>query len=330
MRAFSSHDTALEYWRLHFPLDSELGDPARVSAAQGYAHRKEDVLDCIQEMYRIPDRPVDVLVFSPEKRRQSQQVLCHVWGTVLPAGAFYRVGQMYVSSPEFVFLQMAPSLTMAQLIALGCELCGTYVLLPRGAAHPGALDECPRRIASLTSISKLTKFVEHAERAHGRAKALRALRYVVEGSRSPMETMTYLLLCLPPKLGGYGLPKPEMNAAVPLDDETRAIARRRECQGDLCFPDYKLDLEYHGKVHVGSANMKSDVGRELGIERMGWRVMTVTSPQVMDWEQFEVVAKEVAAHIRKRLYPYVLGQTAQRMALRAELESYMFEGGLGY
>ena len=138
-----------------------------------------------------------------------------------------------------------------------------------------------------------------------------------------METMTYMLLCLPAMMGGYGLPKPELNATIPLDEEARTIARRRHCEGDLCWPGVQLDIEYHGEVHVGAAQMKSDVGRELGIEHMGWRVITVTSPQVFDADQFEVVAKEAAAKIGKRLRKSVLESALQRGALRNELEQWM-------
>lgn len=69
--------------------------------------------------------------------------------------------------------------------------------------------------------------------------------------------------------------------------------------------------------------MKSDVGRELGIEHMGWRVITVTSSQVLDLARFEVVAKEAAARLKKRLYPRFLGATVERMALRDELGQWM-------
>lgn len=322
MKAFTSHETALTYWRQHFPLDSELGRPARVAKAESCAYRKNDVLECVPETFRVPDAPIDVLLFDPADRRLSKQVSCCVWSTPIPAGAFYRVGDMYVSSPEFVFLQMASKVTLRQLVALGCELCGTYVLLPQDSTHPMSLDDHPTRVAPLTDVASIKKFVERAAKAHGRSRALRALRYVIDGSRSPMETMVYMLLCLPPKLGGYGLPKPVMNAEIPLDEEGRLIAQRRSCWGDLCWVEEKLDIEYHGDVHVGAAQMKSDVGRELGIEHMGWRVITVTSPQVLDVTRFEVVAKEAASHIKKRLYPQVMGATLNRMALRSELEQW--------
>ena len=64
---------------------------------------------------------------------------------------------------------MANRLSLARLIMLGYELCGTYVLVDKGPA--------PRRDAPLTTVAKLRTFVEGASNARGRKKALRlALR----------------------------------------------------------------------------------------------------------------------------------------------------------
>lgn len=327
MKAFISHETALAYWRLHFPLDSELGCPARVSKAQEHACKKADVLACVPEMYREEGKPIDILVPGAESRRISQSIRCHLRTGAVPKGAFYREGDMLVSSPEYLFLQMASGLTVSQLVALGCELCGAYVLLPQGVRHPAALDDFPKRLYPLTNTAKLQAFADAAEGVKGRTKALRALRFVVDGSRSPMETMTYMLLCLSPLLGGYGLPKPEMNASIPLDEEARTIAHRTTCEGDLCWRDGKLDIEYHGEVHVGSVKMKDDVGRTRGIEAMDWHVMTLTSQQVFDQEEFEVVVKDAAKRIKHRLYPRVLEAAPARTQLREELEEWMFLEG---
>lgn len=324
MDTFLSHETALMYWRRHFPLDSELGAPAHVSGMEDCSSCKEDVVGSVPEEYVVPGAPIDVLIFDERQRRRSGDVSCHVCSANLPQNAFYRTRGLYVSSPELVFLQMASLLPIEQLIALGCELCGLYVLLPKDVKHAGSLDEMPKRTSPLTSADRISSFLEACGKANGKTMAKRAIKYVVDGSRSPMETMTYMLLCLPVMLGGYGLPKPEMNATIPLNDEARAIARRGHCEGDLCWVGAKLDIEYHGEVHVGATQMKSDVGRQLGIEHMGWRVMTVTSPQVLDAAQFETVAKEAAAHLRKRLRPAALEAAEQRSALRLRLEQWMF------
>lgn len=324
MKAFISYETALAYWRLHFPLDSELGLPANSSSAEECASRKNDVLACVPETYRMPNQPIEVLVFSAGLRRASSAVKCHVWSSLVPEGAFYRAGDMMVSSPEFVFLQMAQQLSVGQLVALGCELCGLYVLIPHGFSRIDSYDACPTRLASLTNVEKIEAFLKASNGAPGLLKASRALKYIVEGSRSPMETMACLYLSLPAMLGGYGFEKPVMNAHIDLDEKARAIAQRRYCQGDICWPKYKLDIEYHGEVHVGAAQMKSDVGRALGIEHMGWRVLTVTSPQVLDIDRFEVVAREAAKQLRYTLRKRIMGRTPARLALHQELEEWTF------
>lgn len=325
MKTLLSHRTALSYWRYHFPLDSELGAPAHVSCAEECAARRADVLNSVPEEYTNPGSPTDVLIFSDSQRRRSDDVLCHAWYTALPSNAFYRVRDLYVSSPEFVFLQMATYLPLEHLIALGCELCGQYVQPSKSFIFPGAPGEIPGRMHPLTSVDEIRVFLESVGKAKGKAKARRALKYVIDDSRSPMETMVYMLLCLPVMLGGYGLPKPEMNAVINLDEEARAVARRRFCRGDLCWPENKLDIEYHGDVHVGASQMRSDVGRELGIEHMGWRVITVTSPQVLDEQQFETVAKETASCLKKRLRTRALEASVQRGILRSELGRWMFD-----
>ena len=324
MKVFTSHWTALEYWRIHFPLDSELGRTVNASLAEECTACKIDVLDSVHETYRIPGKPVDVLVFDGKERRLSELVACHTWSTNIPEGAFYRHGSMHVSSPEFVFLQMASELPLVQLIALGYELCGTYVLLPAKVHHPSALEDYPRRIAPLTTTSKLASFIAHAQNARGIAKARRALKYVVDCSRSPMETMTSLLLSLPPALSGYGLPQPVLNEYIELDESAQIIAQASHAEGDLCWRDCTLDIEYNGDVHADPARMKRDAGRRAGIEHMGWRVITITGPQVFNIEAFEVIARDVARHMHRRLHSKTLGMTSARCELHRLLEAWMF------
>ena len=324
MKLFISHNTALSYWREHFPLDSEIGNPAKISTSESCAYLKSDILAFIPEAWIEPGQPVDVLVFNPSERRQSRSIRCHAWVSSIPDGSFFRDRDVHVSSPEFLFLQMASRLSIHKLIALGCELCGTYTLLPKDRQHPSAIDDHPTRIAPLTNIQKISDFLDASQGAKGVRKARRALRYIAEGSRSPMETMVYMLLCLPPLLGGYGLPKASLNPDIPLDSDAQMIAQRMHAYGDVCWPDQHLDIEYHGDIHTGTEKMHEDVGRTLGIESMGWRVMTLTSPQVFDWTRFETVAKEAAAYLKFRLYPRVMGATPQRLTLHEELESWMF------
>jgi len=323
MKVYLSHETALRYWRMHFPLDTEPGNWVRMNAVEEYAYRKDDVIGCTPEWLIDPDEPLNVLVFDAAKRRVSQSVNCTLWGTVVPDDAFFRLGNAFVSSPEFLFLQMASRLSVVKLVALGCELCGLYVPLPKGVLRPDTLDQNPTRICPLTDAGRLRAFAERAVGAKGRKNALRALRFIVDGSRSPMETRTFMQLCLSPMLGGYGFPLPQMNLEIPLDEEGRVIARQQTAFGDICWSEKQLDIEYHGDVHVGSAQMKHDVGRILGIEHMGWKVITVTSSQVLDIDRFDVVAQQAASRLGRQLPSRVAGDTPARRMLHDELDSWM-------
>ena len=323
MKVFVSHDSALVYWREHFSPDMEIGEPDQVHPGESFAYTKQDILGCYPEWLVDEGKPIHVLVFDGKMRRYSKRIACHRWAIDLPDGAFHGQGSFCVSSPEFLFLQMAMELTTAQLIALGCELCGTYILLPKDVVLPGAFDDYPQRTAPLTNIEKIEALLSTAGPARGIKKARRALKYVVEGSRSPMETRVYLQLCLPVMLGGYGLPKAELNYEIKLDEEARRIASQSFCWGDICWPKKQLDIEYYGDVHAGLEKMRRDAGRVLGIEHMNWRVITVTSLQAFSLDKFEVIAKQAAAHLGCPLRASTLGVTPARMALHDELDAWM-------
>ena len=323
MRAVLSHGAALQYWRTHFPIDSELGEPCTITGAEAFAHRKREVLDCIPEAIWPDDSPIDIMVFNTHDRGWSHRIKYHVWSTSIPDNAFYRIGKMLVSSPEFVYLQMAGDLTVAQLAALGCELCGTYILQPRSERLLAIPDDAPRRRSPLTSTEKLASFLRRTRGTRHLKKAVRALQHVVNASRSPMETTTMLQLCLPPRLGGYGIPHPVMNPVIPLDSTARKIAGKRWCEGDACWIGKSLDVEYNGTVHAGTAQMKSDAGRVIALQYMGWNVITITSAQVLDIEQFEAVAIQIAKHIGHRVKTEIRGYTPARIQLHEELAAWL-------
>lgn len=323
MKAILSHATALRFWRSHFPLDDELGAPCAVSEAGAFARTLDEIRECVPEIYWHDEEPLDIMIFNSAQRGWSERIKYHTWSSALPQNALYGAGNLLVSSPEFVFLQLAGELTTAQLAALGCELCGTYILQSRSERLMAVPDAAPRRRFPLTNTTKLEAFLSAAKSARNLAKAHRALQHVVEASRSPMETMMFLLLCLPPRLGGYGMPHPVMNPVIDLDAVARKTAGRRWCEGDACWIESKLDLEYNGLVHASAQRMRSDAGRVIALEHMGWKVISVTSSQVFDIEQFEVVTDQVASRIGHRIRTGNRGYTAARVSLHEEMSNWL-------
>ena len=258
--------------------------------------------------------PLCVLVPRVSDRGRSVRVNASVWGAPLPRGAFRSVQRdIYVSSPEFTFLQMARRLELVPLIALGMELCGTY---RREALNGETLYDQP----ALTTPKDLGAFLNKVGSVHGAKRARRALSYVAPNSASPLETSVYLLLCLPYRLGGYNFPRPVLNAGIRLGKRGREHTLRRSSFPDLYWRKAKLDLECHGKVHELQRTRTEDSMRRKALERMKVEVVELTYDEVRDPKMFRATAIRLAKKLGLRLR---LGRaddfSVRERALRSEL-----------
>ena len=206
-------------------------------------------------------------------------------------------------------MQMASVWSLPKLIELGYEFCGTYDV------SNGQVREC----LPLTSVDKLLAYAESAGLVYGRKKALRALRYVSNGSASPRETILAMSLCLPYALGGYGLPMPSLNHRVNLNARARRIAGRKYLVCDLYWPDAKLDVEYDGELHVEAERVSKDSMRRDALLSMGIKVVTITNWQLNDGGELNALAHVAAECLGKRLRYKDPGFTRAHLALRNEL-----------
>ncbi|MCL1846781.1 MAG: hypothetical protein FWF91_02295 [Coriobacteriia bacterium] len=242
--------------------------------------------------------PLDATVSSKAARRVTSVVRSHVFEAALPrGGVVYVGGGLCVSSPELCFFWMASELSLVKLIELGFELCGSYSLPGPAPGEEGAYRRPP-----LTSTKKLAAFVGQMAGAHGVRKATRALRYIADGSASPMETVLVMLLTLPYKLGGYGLYMPELNARVTPAKTAKKIASKSHYYCDLFWPDVDVAAEYDSdQFHTGPDRISSDSKRRNALATMGVLVVTVTNRQIRDTVELEKVAKQLAAGIGKQL-----------------------------
>ena len=155
--------------------------------------------------FGIDEKPVSILVSCKANMRKSQNLSPRIWSGKHPSRSFYKIAQnLYISTPEATFLQLGKELSLIQLITIGYELCGSYGLSVQSSS--GFLRREPRSNPQL-----IERYLEKCERIHGVKAAKRASSYLIKGSASPMESLLSMLLCLPPSLGGFGLPRPEMS-----------------------------------------------------------------------------------------------------------------------
>lgn len=213
----------------------------------------------------------------------------------MPDTAFITAGQEFlIASPELCFLQLASVLSLERLIALGYELCGTYVLQEAAPAT--------QRTGPLSSAAKLTAFANAMSGFPGRKKALRAARYVLDGSASPMETALGMMLSLPYALGGYCLEPPVLNSRIDAPRSMRDRVDRSHCRPDLCWPEHRLCIEYDSALyHHDPEQQEIDARRRNSLAALGYTVLTVSPRQLTDSALFNRLAKQVADLLGKRL-----------------------------
>ncbi|WP_255467167.1 hypothetical protein [Raoultibacter phocaeensis] len=315
------YESALAYWRsvgLGFLHDSKARRRATLRAQKALAVEEKPQLEGGNFRPAGCGLPVHTLVGKDVLRTRTKSVTSSVWAT-LPERSIIDAGMGFLmSSPEFCFLQMATRLSLAKLIQLCFELCGTYAVVDDGSSR--------ERSAPLTSVTKLRAFVQASSNAPGRTKALRALYYCMDGSASPMETVLTMLLCLPYGLGGYGIERPQLNYQVDVPSSMRSVTDRAYCKADLCWPEAKLCVEYDSKkYHLDPERQESDSRRRNTLVVLGFTMMVVSRGQIADGGAFNRLAKQIAIQTGKRLRYRDPGFTRKHLALRDELLETLHE-----
>ena len=240
-------------------------------------------------------RPLHILVSSAEGRVRSKRLCSHVWSTELPDGALYQLtDQILISSPQFCLQQMAGGSSIARRVATGMEICGGYARSPRAR---GGFHKRP----PLVTVDDL---IAHFEKNHGYGarRAREALAYVVEGSRSPMETVVVLLFTLPVELGGCGLPMPRLNCRIEIPPSLQAALGKPYLTVDLCWAEWGIILEYDSYLwHRTKAKIDEDSARSEGLRDMGWMVRSVTAGMLANDQMLDELVRKVATRAGRQL-----------------------------
>lgn len=179
-----------------------------------------------------------------------------------------------VPTPELCFLQLATQLSLPRLAMAGMELCGTY------AVSPDEDGEIVQR-RQLTTCSTLLSFLEKSASSYGAKKARRALSLIADGAASPQEARLYLLLSMPVRLGGCGLPPAQLNYRIETNASGGIDPAKRYRLCDLYWPDRQVAVEYDSDAfHTGAEKIASDSIRRAALSTRGISVVTVTGAQL--------------------------------------------------
>ena len=237
-------------------------------------------------------RPLHFCVAEKDCSRGGPNVVYHVQPTDISASEFFCIAPgARVCAPWLCLTQLTSCGSLPQVAFFAMGLAGRYKFAP-GSSN---LEE---RSAALATIAALSKKITAHSYLRGTRLALRALQYAADGSRSPMETRAYLLFSLPYKYGGFGLPAPVLNQEI-LPGFLRPIVNQSRFEGDLCWPDQKVIVEYNGKDY--HTDFAKDAARFGDLEALGWKVFYLNREIINNPRAFERVALEVARCLGRRV-----------------------------
>lgn len=245
------------------------------STARGWPSRVRKGAKAVRP---LPGGPVmHVLVPKGADHSQAEGYERHQWDSHIPDNSFCKLAyNVYVSTPEFSYLQLAGLLTMQQLIEVGYWLCAKYRANRDGSPIP---------VEPVTSVERIEVYLSNADGCYGARKARRALKWVVNNARSPMEVNTSMLAALPTRLGGYGFGNPCINYQINTRDFDPLTLDREDRQYfeiDLYWPKKRVGLEYDGSDHLIPEQLRKDKRRLNCLMANGEKVLVVMYDQLKD------------------------------------------------
>ena len=253
-------------------------------------------------------KPVSVLVSQPSARRQSKTLRSRCCPTELPVGSFLKLRDgLYLASPELVYARMANFASQVQLAEIGMNLCGRYYI----DLNTRKIKD---RIEPATTPERLQRFLINAPNLKGTRKALRALRWVMCNSGSPMETKMKLQFCNPLWSGGLGLCFTHMNYNVAAGRLARMTEQNDFCIDMVCLDERKT-LQNRGKpsaatklktsMEYDGEDSHTDPGkdnrRRNALRAMGWEVFVIDKSVLYSPEKTIDAALQVARHMGVRI-----------------------------
>lgn len=199
------------------------------------------------------------------------------------------------TSPELTFIMAARDFDLIDQILLGYEFCGCYSL---GSAFNRSLE----MRHPLTCVERIEETTQMIGRVRGVAQARRALQFVLDGSGSPQETALALMLCLPKRYGGFGLPRPQMNLSLKLGESASAVWGRGNAF-DLVWAEKKVVVEYDGREgHSTFDQIERDSARRNALLVEGYTVFALTKSQLGNADAMRSIVEAVADRLGFRLY----------------------------
>ena len=195
----------------------------------------------------IAPRSIDVVVPSASSRVRASFFSCHVLSSGIPEDSFVTLESgLCLPCPELLFLQLAGVMTLEVHALLGYELCGTY---SRSAVDP-RVKEATYGVSPVTSVEKITNYLDACGRRKGVALARQSLEWVQDNAWSPMEAIVALMARLPTFADGYGMGDISLNVRHGTTPELVRLGCKESRVPDIEIVGTHVGFNYDSHAHL--------------------------------------------------------------------------------
>lgn len=323
MEAVICSASALEYWRKRSDaLGSFSTMPAAVPARRSCVKvdlPSSELISYLNTLGYSSEGQVDLLLGSHDERRKLKGVRYRSISHELPSRSFVRDrGQVYVVTPELLFVMAAARLSFPRLLELGHELCGTYRVTKPQVTYG---------VQPLTSVSALRLYVQKVEWVQGKSAALKACQWIANGSASPAETALSVAFRLPYRYGGYGLGTPLLNQEIPLNETAiRLLGGQQQIKPDFLWTKRKHPAEYDSSLyHSEREQIEVDERRRNAYAAMGLSVTVIRPRHLCNRQLLDQIAIVIRKNAGIRLGRLPDDYEERHQALYQEVFRYWIE-----
>lgn len=285
---------------------------ARFAARSGRRLKQRSVLACFDAAacerdlslvarcgVRLPCEVVSTAdSFSQATRLRGVDVI-HSSGNPFESDRYFSLlgnAGLLVPEPELAVAQAACELGDLGVIWALSLLCGDFSF----SGSSGALVRCE----PLSSMRRVSGFIERSAGLTGVGILRRVSPYVVERAASPPEIDLALKLSLPPAYGGSGLPRPDLNARINLGERAAMTTGRGYVVPDVLWRDAKCALEYDSdEIHLNPEQARLDSTKRFALSLMGYETVSVTNLMLKDRRSMDRLACSLARILGVRIRP---------------------------
>ena len=278
--------SALEFWLSGVsafpPNQFSVQNRKLVSLPEEYfVDYQEENYRAISSQYGL-SLPIQIMVNKDADRKSGNCFHIRMRPKKLPDKSFVRLNKdIYISSPELCFIQVAKVLPLPKLVEAANDFCAMYSLNPNAALQQIARDP-------IVSTQNILSFLEQTKGLAGIKKARQAIAYAVDASFSPKESELAALASIRLSQGGYGMPKPGLNRDILLSEDAAKILGRNTCCCDLVWEKQRVIVEYDSNLTHLSVNQHAyDKRKTNALNMSGYKVFYVTAENMSSFKSIE-------------------------------------------